>query len=437
MTTLAAPYPHASPAPPAPIGVLGALVLRSDFLYLYFVIFTASGAVFRFGAINTYLWYAIYLWTLARLAIEMPALMRAAIRNWPVFLWPMLALASVAWSYAPGSSLQGGMQLLMTTIIAVFIGSRFALRDIVIALTVILSGAALVSLALLFTGSPDMFAVSGGFEGVFSHKNTLGQRMNVLIATAFVLLLAARWRLRLPLLVMLGIAAYLLILSKSATSQILGILTPAALLTLAFLRLDAQKAALGALAGLAMAAACVMALFVASGDPVSYVLDSFGKDSTLTGRTWLWARGIEQIGDHPLIGGGYQAFWVNERSSEVLWIRHITLESVNGFHNVGIEVWNDLGVPGFLALIGVLLAYARRTFRFYRATPSAIGILPLFFLVIAVVSGSVNNAFFRQHELVHVLICAFFAAAAMPAMARAPVLSAPSAPVLHFRKVTP
>ncbi|MEE2692634.1 MAG: O-antigen ligase family protein [Pseudomonadota bacterium] len=417
MTTAASALPYSAPERS---GVLGALVLRLDYFYLYVVMFTASGAVFRFGAVNTYLWYAIYLWTLARLCAELPALMRATVRNWAVFVWPLLALASVAWSLSPLASLQGGMQLLMTTIIAVFVGSRFPLNHILVAVTVVLSGAALASLALLYIGSPEMFAVSGGFEGVFAHKNTLGQRMNVLIAAALVLLTAQRWRL--PLLAILGVAVYLLFLSKSATSQILGLLTPAALLALAFLRLDAKRATLGAIAGFGLAAASVMALFIASGDPISFILDSFGKDSTLTGRTWLWERGAEQIAQHPLIGGGYQAFWVDERSSEVLWIRHITLESVKGFHNVGIEVWNDLGLVGFAALIGVLLAYARRTFRYYRRTVSAAGLYPLFFLAIAVTCGAVNNAFFRQHELVHVLICAFFAATAAPP---APAQAAP------------
>lgn len=399
----------------------GAIILRADIAYLYFAMFVASGAVFRFGAINTYLWYAIYLWTIARLSVELPALTRAVLANWPVFLWPALALASVAWSYAPAASLQGGLQLLMTTIIAVFIGARFALRNILISLTVVLSVAALASLALFLIGVPDMFAESGGYEGVFAHKNTLGFRMNMLVAAALALLFAARARIA-PVVILslvLVAASLLLALSKSATSQILGLITPAALLVLGVMKLDARRATLGAVAGLTAAAACVAVVFTANSDPLSLVLDSFGKDATLTGRTWLWERGLDQITEHPLIGGGYQAFWVNERSSEVLWIRHITLESVKGFHNVGIEVVNDLGAPGLAALIGVLFAYARRAWRYCCAAPSSVALFPMFFLLIIVVSGSVNNSFFRQHELAHVLICALFTATAAPFAQRA------------------
>lgn len=393
---------------------LGALILKADIFYLYIVLFTASGAVFRYGAINTWLWYALYGWTLARLSLDIPDLMRAAFRSWPVFLWPALALASIVWSLAPGATLRGGLQLLMTTMIAVFIGSRFTLRQILTALTILIFISALASLVLMVMGAPDLFANSGGFQGVYAHKNTFGLRMNILIAAALILFFTGPRKLSLAVVIL--VAVYGLILTKSATSQILALLTPGALFGLAVLKLDANRAALGLVAGAALCAMGAMALFAVNGDPVSFVLDSFDKDATLTGRTWLWEQAREQIDKHPLIGGGYQSFWGAEQSSDVLQIRHNTLDTVKGFHNVGLEVWNDLGVPGLAALIGVVLAYAWRAFRFYRLAPAADGLFPFFFLSILVVSASVNNSFFRQHELVHVMVCAFYAATALPGL---------------------
>lgn len=407
MTAVAAPHP-----------VIGAwrspsaLIVRTDYAYLYLVLFTASGAIFRYGAVNTYLWYALYAWTLARLGLEAPALLRMSLRNWPVFVWPALALASIVWSAAPAATLRGGLQLLLTTVIAVFIGARFTLRELLIAIALVLFCASAVSVALLVMGAPDLFAVAGGFQGIFAHKNTLGLRMNILIAAALILLFTARGRLIWMAAAALG--AYLLILSKSATSQILGLITPAILVGTAILRLDPGKIALCAAAGLALFSGLVAALFMAGADPVAFVLDSFGKDSTLTGRTWIWERGMEQIAKHPILGGGYQAFWANERASEVMWIRHITLESVKGFHNVWVEVWNDLGIPGIVSLIAVLACYAYRACRYYFATPTADGLFPIFLLPVIIISASMNNSFFRQHEMVHILICAFFAATWLP-----------------------
>jgi O-antigen ligase len=389
---------------------IGPVILRTDYVYLYFVLFTASGAVFRYGPINTYLWYAIYVWTAARLCLSLPTLVQAMSRNWAVFLWPALALASVVWSLAPAASLRGGLQLLMTTIIAVFIGTRFSLREILIGSVVVLSAALLASLALLLAGASDLFAYAGGFQGIFAHKNTFGLRMNILFAIALVLFFCTRWKLMLA--VLMALSLFGLVLSKSATSQILALLTPGILLAMSVLKLQARQASLAAAAAIIVSAGAAGALFVANSDPIAYVLEGFDKDSTLTGRTFLWERSFAEIGEHPLLGGGYQAFWANDRSSDVLWIRNLTLDTVKGFHNVGLEVWNDLGIPGLLALNGVLLWYVVRTWRYFIASPSALATFPFFFTIVVIVSASMNNSFFRQHELVHVMICAFFAAAA-------------------------
>ncbi len=390
---------------------LSRLINRADYLLLYFVIFTACGAVYRYGAINTYLWYAIYAWTAARLNLDLRALTTAVSRNWPVFIWPMLAIISTVWSLAPGVSLRGGFQLLMTTLIAIFIGSRFTLREILTALAVVLTLAALVSLAMLYSGNPEAFNESGGFRGTFAHKNTLGLRMNILFAIAVIMSIAVARR-RLAFLAAGIVAGYLLVLSQSATSQILALATPVTMVALlAFNR--GPKQILFTVSGLAgVAAAFSVAAFVSDADPVGLVLESFGKDATLTGRTWLWDIGLSEINKHPIIGGGYQAFWANAQGNEVLQIRHVLIGTVNGFHNVGVEVWNDLGLPGLATLFWVLLVYAWRTFSYYRASLSPAGLFPFFFLIIVIVSAAVNNSFFRQHELVHVLICAFFAIAA-------------------------
>jgi O-antigen ligase len=385
------------------------IVSGADYLLLYFIIFTACGAVYRYGGVNTYLWYAIYVWTAARLSLELPALANAVSRNWQVFVWPALAIASVAWSLAPAVSLRGGTQLLMTTLIAVFIGSRFSLRAILMALTVVLMLTAMFSLAMLYSGTPEAYNESGGFRGTFAHKNTLGLRMNILLAAAFVLALAARGRV-LAYVAAAAVSGYVLVLSQSATSQILALMTPVIIIAMLAFRHGTRTIFMTASAFAGAAAAFGVAALISNVDPVGLVLDSFGKDATLTGRTWLWDIGLAEIRKHPIIGGGYQAFWANTQGNEVLQIRHVLIDSVNGFHNVGVEVWNDLGLPGLAALFGVLFLYARRAFLHYCVARSPLDLFPLFFLIIVIVSAAVNNSFFRQHELVHVLLCALFAA---------------------------
>ncbi len=386
-----------------------AIILRSDFVFLLLVLFTASGAVYRFGVINTYLWYGIYLWAAARFALELPGLGRAIMGNWAVFLWPALAIASVAWSLSPPATIRGGLQLLMTTFIAVFIGARFSLRQILVAIVAVLSATLVASIVPLFLNDPEVYNYSGGFRGTFAHKNTLGLRMNILLAAA-ILVFMAPGRLKTPMAVAIFLAVYGLILSQSATSQILALATPAVIALLWALRLGFRATALTSIGVLAVTGISLTAVFMSGADPVAVMLDRFGKDATLTGRTWLWEIGLHEISKHPILGGGYQAYWGPPQKPEVLWIRSNFLETVNGFHNVGIEVWNDLGIPGLVALFAVLLLCAWRAVALYRTGASALAIFPLFFLLILGVSAVMNNSFFRQHELVHILVCALYAA---------------------------
>src|SRR5699024_2088986 len=72
--------------------------------------------------------------------------------------------------------------------------------------------------------------------------------------------------------------------------------------------------------GLAIVAAAVLAIMAWQLGAFAGVLDAFGKDSTLTGRTFLWRGGIVEGSRHPLLGMGYLAFWTpGHPPAERLW----------------------------------------------------------------------------------------------------------------------
>jgi exopolysaccharide production protein ExoQ len=92
------------------------------------------------------------------------------------------------------------------------------------------------------------------------------------------------------------------------------------------------------------------------------ILDLLGKDSSLTGRTVIWPYVIEAIGDRPILGWGFWAFWSpsNPRSIE------ISREVGFGFqlpsaHNGVLELLLQIGVVGtafisFIWLRNIVLA---------------------------------------------------------------------------------
>ncbi len=90
---------------------------------------------------------------------------------------------------------------------------------------------------------------------------------------------------------------------------------------------------------------------------VDAVLGVFGKDSTLTGRTYLWQQGIEAVRQNPVLGVGYQGYWVpGFADAERLWDDFfITGRSGFHFHNTFIEVTVETGLIGLALLCMIML----------------------------------------------------------------------------------
>ncbi len=105
-----------------------------------------------------------------------------------------------------------------------------------------------------------------------------------------------------------------------------------------------------------VAAAGFIALAASQGEDLSSLLIALGKDPGLTGRTFLWSRAREYMAARPLLGVGYQAFWVQGHvEAEGLW-RYAQIDSRSGFHfhNTFYETAVELGWLGLVALLGFL-----------------------------------------------------------------------------------
>ncbi len=87
-----------------------------------------------------------------------------------------------------------------------------------------------------------------------------------------------------------------------------------------------------------------------------------GRDPTLTDRTIIW-NVVLNIHTNPLIGTGYESFWLGPRLQEV-WQ---TMPGVSESHNGYLEVYLNLGLIGVFLIIGLLITSYRKICR--RLTP--------------------------------------------------------------------
>jgi exopolysaccharide production protein ExoQ len=146
-------------------------------------------------------------------------------------------------------------------------------------------------------------------------------------------------------------------------------------------------------------------------DAYAFVVEALGRNTTLTGRTDIWAD-VFQMNVNPLVGTGFESFWVGPRL-EYLWSKYYF--HPNQAHNGYIETYLNLGWVGlgFLALL--LVSGYRNVVDQHRRNPS-VASLRLAFLVVAVIYNVTEAAFKVMHP---VWIAFFLAITAVPQLLNA------------------
>ncbi|WP_275789048.1 O-antigen ligase family protein [Pararhizobium gei] len=308
----------------------------------------------RFGQASILLYYALWL---PLLLVDYRGVLGNPARYAWLFAFAIFACLSFSWSAAPGVTVRAGLQYFSHVVCAVIamrvIDTRSMTRGLI-------AGTGIVLAYSLLFGVYHLDPLDGGysFVGAFASKNQLGfyASLGVYFAFACVFLLRDRGIWIFPTAAVGLMSAYCLYASQSATSAlttvaVIGI--SLGLHVLAPLSPQTRKTVFVAVAIVGVVGV-VGAIY---GGAVDSVLGIFGKDSTLTGRTYLWQQGIEAAGATPLIGVGYQAYWVQGfAEAERLWEEfYIGSRSGFHFHNTFIETMVETGFIGLLLLCSVLL----------------------------------------------------------------------------------
>jgi exopolysaccharide production protein ExoQ len=281
-----------------------------------------------------------------------------------LFLVPLLCMASALWSEDRFASFRSGVE--MTATIAAGIVLSLADRKKEVLAGVAGAFAVYNATALALGHYVDVGTAEQAFSGLNAGKNFMAELAStgILAALGFALAAAGERRLIWRLGAAAAIAAaavevYVLVLARSAGALIaLGVGITALGLLAGVSRLGAvwRRAAVAG-AGLSIAALAIFqepaARFVSD-----TALKAFGKDPTLTGRTYLWYRAKQMIAEKPLFGHGFDAFWrQGNPDAEGLW-RFAGIEGRTGFnfHNTGVELLVQFGWIGTFMVAAVVLA---------------------------------------------------------------------------------
>jgi len=329
-----------------PTSLLRYARLTDPAMLVVWVLFTAGLA--QTGAPIRYLCVAYFA---ACTIIFAKDTMPAYLRGWPTLILPAMCIISTIWAPSSSEAFRQGLLLALTGVIAIYAASRLSIRQIVMCYYLGEIFGAVMSVV-----QPNVH--DGNWTGIFGQKNFLAIHMFIFFTTGLVIMLdrgSNRW-LRGSTLIFVPLAAALIWLSHSATTVLMVGATTAALVGHAFIWQPAARVAhmrtliisfivlLGLIASLLL-------FGLLQFDAMDSVLAAFGKDSTLTGRTFIWDWGHRLMNENPWTGLGANGFWRSEIgvANQITTYFHYDQFVKFSFHNSFLENGVQFGYPGYYA----------------------------------------------------------------------------------------
>ena len=285
--------------------------------------------------------------------------------SWPIMLFPLLALASASWSIDPTTSIRLAIELSITMLAGIIIGSSERRSTIILSTAI---GLAIYFMIAMGLGRSVGWGADGdtAFAGLADSKNYFGDMCAlVFVASVSIFLLAMMKALRVRIVVM--IVCVLLwpltiggVLASHSSGALLGIGVAVLVAgTAAVYTWISGSGRIVMMAVLLVTGAIVGGLSISQSNVLNdLVLRIFKKDSTLTGRAYLWYRGDQIIKKQPALGLGYGAFWVQGNAdAEGLWrYNHIDDRGGFNFHNTVRDLRVSMGLLGLTLFLLIVLA---------------------------------------------------------------------------------
>jgi exopolysaccharide production protein ExoQ len=128
---------------------------------------------------------------------------------------------------------------------------------------------------------------------------------------------------------------------------------------------------------------------------------------TLTGRVFLWQHAIQSIGENPILGVGFTAYWQpGNPGAEELWAYGHVGKGGFHFHNTYLQVGVDLGLVGLFTLLAILLVMGKRAVSaIVSPQPSYEVLFAIAVFLLLLLRTPLEVEMFTQFELATILLC--------------------------------
>lgn len=374
--------------------------------------YTVTGGFLKYGYTMSYVWALIYLLSLVWWAATAKQTLLTIYKWRFLLLLPLVAALSVLWSTEPSRTATSAFQFIISTILAIRIATTLTRVQIIYALFAGLAlGVFLSIISPVVPAFQPIFEPNGAFIGVYVQKTVAG--VSFALSALAALAVGA----------MLGQRFLAFLWSIMVLPMIVLAVSVSALLVYAFVPVLLLQNFLGRFSATFRIGLIIWMVFLIGGITSVLWLDEFdlseefllaiGKSPTLTGRTDIWQIGLEVWSDAPILGVGFQAFWLNPEFSEYVGFLHSTIDPrLNGFHNMFIEALVTTGLVGFFVATLTYLWTFIRCALWYISAGTMDALIWTVLITIGLSLALTDNVLFAQHETFHILSCMAFIIAA-------------------------
>jgi len=263
--------------------------------------------------------------------------------TWSFVPWVIVLLGtlSVIWSEQPMQSIRAAAQIALSVLAALMFAHNLRARSFI----------ATTMFAFIASNVVYLFVPS-----VFGSKNMVAQALAIGILSGFWVVCDRQQPaiVRLIALVALFAAPPMLLSANSEGALLAGGLALACSLVPYLMRgLHPNTRIFLVCFGVLVGSVAVVFSLLLFDNLFDLLLQSIGKDVSLTGRTLLWSHALGVIADHPF-GVGLQAYWNDSNIDAVRFWETFYIDNHYGFHFH--DLWLETGVE--LGVIGIVIAAA-------------------------------------------------------------------------------
>ena len=284
---------------------------------------------------------------------------------WPLFLLPLLDLASAIWSHDKMASIKSALELVPTIMIGLAAATCVQMRPLIAATLTSLATAIGLSVVTMW-GQLTSAEETSSLTGVFGSKNAFAYNVCLLMLTSYPALIDKKQRIYFRLCGLFSIlfGPILLYFAHSLGAVLSIIITFSLYFFGSALRKLPTPLRILLILFVAGTGSLILIAYLAGAFDSKTILALMGKSATLTGRTLLWQVALDSFDSNPLFGVGYQGFWIlSNPKAQILWdYFDVTPGPGFNFHNEYMEALVEIGLIGLTLEVFFLARVTLNTF---------------------------------------------------------------------------